>query len=222
MIKIRVDDFPYTKREERDRHNLLAFRDFKKVLEKHNVGYWLLGVIPGNCSPEDLDYLRHQCPYTRVGMHGIFHDESRPNEFLPYATSKEIERQLSVTRTLLEAALNRDVRVYMPPHNVIDWRTIEALRPAGFRAFTGGPETPNELRVSHEHLQYIHSEPPHEYGRSDELLQRNSAAHLLRWSGKDDVWLTLHWTWEVNIGLKNLDLFLAEISDSISPSNYRF
>lgn len=221
MIKIRVDDFPWTKREERDRHNLDAFMKFQDVINRWMSGYWLLGVIPGNCSGDDLYTVKHKCPYARVGMHGIMHDESRPNEFLPYLTCDDIGKQLGTTRQLLSSAIEKDVRVYMPPHNVIDTRTLAALKPAGFRAWTGGPETDKNL-WSIDALQYIHSEAPHQYGRSDELLARGSVAHLIRESTDRNIWLTLHWTWETNIGLEHLWTFLREIEGNLSMEDCKF
>lgn len=222
-VKLRVDDFPWTKRDERDKHNLDAFLKFQDVINEFVGGYWLLGVIPGNCGQDELNFLRHKTSGIRIGMHGIMHDESRANEFLPYLTTDDIERQLCLTRVLLATAIQQDVRVYMPPHNVVDSRTLTALPKAGFRAFTGGPETAPAFRNDFVGgIKYLHSQPPHEYGRSDEMLVRNSAAHLIRESADKDIWLTLHWTWETNIGLESLRRLLSEIGDSLSINDCRF
>lgn len=147
-----------------------------------------------------------------VGMHGIEHDEGKlniyQNEFEPWLSKYTIMERLVESRLALEDVLDQEIRVYMPPRNQIDRRTQEAARLAGFWAFTSGPETPLEMR-SGGPLAVYHSEPPHEYGRSDEMYRAGS--HRILSEMQDDVILTLHWTWEVNIGLDNLNGFLSQI-----------
>lgn len=215
-IRVRVDDFPHTKGE--PQHTLAAFRDFDRRLRSLMGGArYLLGVIPKRCTPEHLVYLRDETD-CEIGMHGIEHDESKldlfKNEFEPYLTRKAVEDRLWRNRQALELAVGRWVHVYMPPRNMIDQRTIDVLSACGFDAYTTGPETPERFRTG-EHprgLTYLPSHPPHEYGRTDEMLKQRSYDVLndRHRSGLDTI-LTLHWTWETNIGLENMDRFLRQI-----------
>lgn len=219
MIKIRVDDFPQTKAE--PQHTLAAFREFHRELTACTGVRYLLGVIPKRCTPEDLLFLARETDCI-IGMHGIFHDEEKldlwKGEFPPYLPQREICRVLQETAVALDDAIGRRTEIYMPPRNLIDKKTIDVLFDAGFLAFTSGPETPTDLRKStwkgdnHIAVDCIHSEPPHEYGRTDELLQRNSHLHLIEACEKDwDAVLTLHWTWETNIGLQHMREFFSKI-----------
>lgn len=223
MIRIRVDDFPHTKHEERDRHNLTSFRDFDRLLRMYlGDRRYLLGAIPMKCTPDDLVYLRDETG-CRIGMHGVWHDERLldlyQNEFEPYLTRSAVRAELEVNRVNLEKAVGRPVDIYMPPRNLIDRRTIAVLTRAGFSAYTSGPETPADLRSGGPGLTCIDSRPPHEYGRSDELLTRRSHDELI-WTAKEDktVTLTLHWTWETNIGLDHLRRFLDQIDPKLFGS----
>lgn len=213
-IRIRVDDFPQTKGE--PQHTLEAFREFHRELTACTGVRYLLGVIPKRCTPEDLLFLARETDCD-IGMHGIFHDEEKldvwKNEFPPYLPQRDICRILQETAVALDNALGRRVDVYMPPRNLIDRKTVEVLLDAGFIAFTGGPETPVELRLAgNRDVEYLHSEPPFEYGRTDELLQRGAHYRLIEASEAGrDVILTLHWTWETNIGLSHMRSFLQRI-----------
>lgn len=210
-IRIRVDDYPHTKGE--PQHTIDAFRDFHRRLTDGIGGRrYLLGVIPGRCTPEHLLCLRRDTDCV-IGMHGTDHDERRldrngGNQFEPYLTAAGVGSILQEHREALELAMARPVRIYMPPRNVIDRRTVGVLEGCGFEWFTTGPETDPEIRRLRG---TIHSQPPHEYGRSDEMLMRNSHVELNLRPDSQDTVLTLHWTWEVNIGLQHLDRFLAEI-----------
>ena len=46
---IRVDDYPGTKKEEFDKHNLKNFKKFDKIFKERDLTY-VLGVIPGHCT----------------------------------------------------------------------------------------------------------------------------------------------------------------------------
>lgn len=210
MIKIRVDDFPHTKGE--PQHTIEAFKDFNKVLCEFATSKYLLGAIPQRCSVDHILMLRNDVD-CEIGMHGITHDERlldiNQNEFPLWLSAQQILTALHGNRINLENAVGRRVSVYMPPRNRIDMRTIMILPKAGFDAFTGGPET-DDICKNAWRGHYFHSEFPHEYGRSDEMLQRNSHVYLNDFYNKDIV-LTLHWTWEVNIGLNHLREFLSKI-----------
>lgn len=220
MIMIRVDDFPNTKGE--PQHTLAAFREFHRVLQTYlGDKKYLLGVIPKRCSPEDILFLRNETD-CRIGMHGIWHDETRldlfQNEFEPYLTKNAVRAELEVHRVNLEQAVGRTVDVYMPPRNRIDRRTIDAAAKAGFFSYTTGPETPEEFRTGpHTFMSYIDSQPPHQYGRTDELYMRrsymelNQRAKLMPWPTV----LTLHWTWETNVGLSHLHKFMEQIHTNL-------
>lgn len=211
MIRIRVDDFPQTKGE--PQHTLAAYRDFHNVLREATGGRrYLLGVIPGRCRPEDLLFIQRELDVV-VGMHGTDHDEARldrngGNQFESYMTHRQVEEKLSENRAALETVVGQPVWIYMPPRNVVDARTLRAAQRSGFFAFTSGPETNVMGELCIEPLA---SMPPHEYGRSDELLMRESHQHLIEAASSGDVILTLHWTWETNIGLSHLRTFLSKI-----------
>ena len=210
-IKIRVDDFPQTRGE--PQHSLAAYRSFHNVLSEVTGGKrYLLGVIPGRCNSDDLAFVRDELDVV-VGMHGTDHDEFRldkngGNQFEPYLSSAEVRRNLQEHTVALDAALNRHVSIYMPPRNVIDLRTLSQLLIAGFVGYTGGPETDFTLR-GYQPLLYFHSDPPFEYGRSDEMITRGAVEYLT--ASSRDIILTLHWTWETNIGFHNLREFLKQI-----------
>jgi len=212
-IRVRVDDFPHTSKRE-PQHTLETFLEFHRVLS-HGIGHrkYLLGVVPGQCTVEDLLFLRQNVDCV-VGMHGTDHDEERltrngGNQFESYLSAGDILRTLHEHRSALEGAVGQPVKVYMPPRNVINHRTRGVLEQAGFGWYTTGPETEQwALQPGYA----IHSNKPHEYGRSDEMLAADS--HVILRQGIRDVVLTLHWTWEVNIGLQHLATFLNEIPDS--------
>lgn len=238
-ICVRVDDFPETKGE--PQHTLAAYHEFHTRLSGLIGGKrYLLGVIPGRCDYSHHMYLE-ETPGIEVGMHGVDHDESKldlwQNEFPPHSTREGIKVILQQNRMMLEQATNRPVTVYMPPRNRIDHRTVDVLSKTGFHGYTTGPETAEEFRtgahpavwvalksgIMEAHtVRYIHSNSPHEYGRSDEMYQRMSQDYLKArcLAGMNTV-LTLHWTWETNIGLDHLDIFLSSIgSDFFTDFHY--
>lgn len=218
MIKIRVDDFPQTKGEKQ--HTLDAFKNFHSVLSdgigKRN---YLLGVIPERCTSDELDYLR--TINITPGMHGTDHNEARldkngGNQFENFLTEKQVRQQLDKSRASLETALFRPVCFYMPPRNIIDRKSLRAARDAGFSCVTTGPETSLRKEDFDElGVEMFHSEPPHEYGRSDELLMHETDVYLSKYAKRIDMILTLHWTWETNIGLDHLKLFLSQIPKNL-------
>jgi hypothetical protein len=213
MIRVRVDDFPQTKGE--PQHTLAAFREFHKCLRECIGGKrYLLGVIPDRCSIVDILFLKNETDCV-IGMHGTDHDETRldrngGNQFESYLTTGQIRTILEGNRMALSTAVDRPVEVYMPPRNVIDERVAQGVRGAGFESFTTGPETSKILRNDWK-MWAVHSEPPLEYGRTDELLQRGAVEHLVKVAEAGDVVLTLHWTWETNIGLEHMRKFFAQI-----------
>lgn len=215
MIRVRVDDFPNTKDGEKDKHSLAAYREFHRCLSECLGGKrYLLGVIPGRCTVDDLLFLRNETDVV-VGMHGTDHDEARldrngGNQFEPYLSMIQIGQALYDNHEALQAAVGRPVRIYMPPRNVISHRTLAVLQHAGFSYFTGGPETD---AWAQKHKLAIMSEKPHGYGRTDELFQQEAHVHLRQFKG--DTVLTLHWTWETNIGLEHMRRFFAEISKEL-------
>lgn len=214
MIRVRVDDYPHTKGE--PLHTPEAFRNFHRELSALIGGRrYLLGVIPGRCTADDLLLLRRETDCV-IGMHGTDHDEEHldrngGNQFEHFLSRKQVSGRLQENRLALEAALERPVRIYMPPRNVIDWRTAATLSEVGFDWFTSGPETDPDVRDYFGH-QCIHSQPPYEYGRCDELFMRETHLRMMEKSDHGhDVVLTLHWTWETNIGLSYMRLLLSQI-----------
>lgn len=216
MIRIRVDDFPHTKDGEWARHSLAAFREFNKRLRESIGGKrYLLGVIPGRCSVDDILFIRNETDCI-VGMHGTDHDELRldrnsGNQFEPYQLVSEVKKELLTAHTALQLAVDRPVRVYMPPRNIIDGRTLQIIKDSPMKWITSGPETDQYAKLRHLHDHWIHSQPPHEYGRTDEMWERQSHNDLILRNDSDDVILTIHWTWETNIGLHHMVKFLTAI-----------
>lgn len=210
VLSIRVDDFPSTKDDEAWRHNLENFKRFHEVMQKHGQSYYL-GVIPNRTTDEQLRWLGEN-PSIRVAMHGINHDERFPNEFRDHMTAADIRQALVAARIPLDARCG-PLDTYIPPHNVFDPRTCLALVEAGFKRVLCGPGShPVEMDFGRRRgLEVIYSSEPLEYGRSDELLQRGSVAWISTETQKRDMMLTLHWTWEWNIGLDNLDRYLTEL-----------
>lgn len=207
---IRVDDFPGTKPEEFWRHNLENFKRFHDVLEKHEKNY-VLGIIPRYTSEGDIQWLKKQ-PLIRPALHGIDHDERFPNEFRDFETEDDIVRDLNAATSRLDPMVVPGyVEDYIPPHNVIDRKTCNALIRANFRNLYGGPGSDaGVLKYAQEMgLNVIFSPHPTWYGRSDELLHRDRSHEVVGRSTQGC--LTLHWTWEHNIGLENLDRFLTEV-----------
>ncbi len=213
MIRVRVDDFPHSLDREMHRHTLSSFRDFHRALTDTIGGKrYLLGVIPGRCTPDDLLFVRNETDCV-VGMHGTDHDESRldrngGNQFESYLTVDNITMLLHENKTALQGAVGRPVTIYMPPRNVIDGRTWQACKRVGFERFTTGPETNAHMRAQNI-LSEIPSMPPHEYGRTDEMWVRNSQLDLAL--SERDVVLCIHQTWESNIGLGHMIKFLGSI-----------
>ena len=210
-LLIRIDDFPTTRPEEESwRHNIDNFRRFDSIFERRALRY-VLGVIPRHTTDSMLRSLGGM-PCVQVALHGVTHDERFPNEFREHLTEGEVcQAILSARRPLDDLA--GPVTSYIPPHNVVDARTCNALKRAGMHRLFGGPGTYAEVARYAQGigLEYCHSEEPLEYGRSDELLVRGAVDHLKEQLLSRDVWLTLHWTWEWNCGLNNLEEFLLRL-----------
>ncbi len=213
MIRIRVDDFPHTKAE--PQHTLEAFRTFDKRLRECIGGKrYLLGVIPGRCTVDHILFLRNETDCV-IGMHGTDHDEERltrngGNQFEHYLTKDQIREDLRKHHTALQDGVGRPVQVYMPPRNVIDGKTANViLHESPMTQITSGPETHPDIRRGTN--RFIHSEPPHEYGRTDEMWNRGSHKQLRLRGDAEDTVITLHWTWETNIGLHHMVKFLTAI-----------
>lgn len=98
MLRVRVDDFPHTSVRE-PQHTRDAFREFHRVLSEGIGGKrYLLGVVPGQCDPDDLLLIRNELDVV-VGMHGTDHDEERltrngGNQFEPYLTTGKVAETL--------------------------------------------------------------------------------------------------------------------------------
>lgn len=209
MLSIRVDDFPFTKSEETWRHNLENFKKFDAIFQKHNRPY-ILGVIPSKATAHELDWMSEN-HLLSVALHGVNHDERFPNEFRDFQTRGEVSQAIFGSRAYLELFCKKSVDTYIPPHNVFDLKTIHALLDCGFKRILCGPGSTEEMVYvgKTRGLEVIYSPEPLEYGRSDELIQRGSVAWISSESQKRDIMLTLHWTWEWNIGLDSLDTYLG-------------
>jgi hypothetical protein len=207
-VMIRVDDFPFTKEDEwrSGQHSIDKFMEFDSIIP---VKY-LLGVIPFHCLNFSVwPISAHVVP----GIHGYWHAETRQNEFVGYSRN-DIAGYIMQGRDVIESVLCRKANIYMPPHNVIDLETIMACRVAGISGITGGPETDRiiPLVANHYGMRYIGSQRSF-YGRSDELLQAGADAELNQ--VMFNAVLTLHWTWENNIGFDHLRRFIDVIGESL-------
>ena len=216
---LRVDDFPGTKPEEFWKHNLDNFKRFDEVLEKNGVPQYTLGVIPKYTTEAHIDWLA-QNPRTRVALHGIEHDERFPNEFKPHETEDDIYRKImSAKEPLRRCNGNGEIDCYIPPHNVIDLRTAKALVRSGISDLMLGPGTDKEVfaQIRNSKLFSYHrvtySYHPTFYGRTDEMMDRDHAIPAILNDSRtsSNSVLTLHWTWEWNIGLESLDRFLCQL-----------
>ena len=111
---------------------------------------------------------------------------------------------------------SNEVTKYIPPHNVIDDKTCQALKRAGFDSVYGGPGSDTsvlERAYRMYGLKSYFSKFPTWYGRSDEMLQRKSHEQIVveKEIPYQSHVITLHWTWEWNVGLHNLDEFLSKL-----------
>jgi hypothetical protein len=208
MIRFRVDDYPGTKPAEFGKHNLDNFKKFHELMTRHGASQ-VLGVIPVYTSDEALQWMGKQ-DNIEVALHGVNHDERFPNEFRDHITEREVYLILSNEKHIFEEETGKPVSVYIPPHNVVDVRTVNALSRAGFKTLYGGPESDVSVLDSARALgmNTVRHMPPF-YARSDEMMAGNLHGWIRSHPGDFD--LALHWTWEMNIGLDNLDNFLSQL-----------
>jgi len=150
-----------------------------------------------------------------IALHGVVHSESHLDEFYEQSYNT-IETAILASKNFLEYHSERRVIDYIPPHNTVSADTILALSRLGFDRIYGGPETEEIAKdlIRREGIEYIHSEPPLEYGRSDELMQRGAVEYLREECKYREVCLTLHSPWEINIGLHNLQKFMEKLNDA--------
>jgi hypothetical protein len=152
-----------------------------------------------------------------VALHGIYHDERFLNEFREYTTEEQIRVALLFERDMMEMITGKNVKTYIPPHNTIDRKTVNALVKCEFERLFVGPETDVDViayAVS-KGMSVVRHSPPYLYGRSDELLQRGAPSFYRTAFTGLIINVGLHWTWEHNVGLQHLDRFLSEIEDLI-------
>jgi len=217
-ITLRVDDFPGTKPAEFWKHNLDNFKRFDEVLEKNGVQSYVLGVIPKYTTEAHLDWLASN-PRIEVALHGIEHDERFLNEFRDYETTEQITDKLNSAKQPLKRCNGYgDVTKYIPPHNVFDLKTVSALDRANFKSILCGPGSDQlPMRYARElGMDVSFSEHPKFYGRSDEMMYRDNAVPAILATTNPVV--TIHWPWEWNIGLENLDKFMSQISSLFKES----
>ena len=211
-LYIRVDDFPFTKPEESYKHNMNSFALFDDVMQDYGQKY-VLGVIPKHAKEEELAELASSSNIT-VAMHGVNHNERFLDEFADCLTSSDIQFLLRNNKSRFEKVINKQIVDYIPPHNVLNIKTINALYMFQFKNIYGGPGTSEYAisKVKELGMNFFYSKEPLEYGRSDELLQRGSVEHIKeKLNEGKDVWLTLHFTWETNIGFDNLKRYLEKL-----------
>lgn len=210
-VILRVDDFPGTKPNEFKEHNLDNFKKFDNILEKYNVKEYVLGVIPKYTDEESLKWLTCN-KRIKIALHGIEHDERYDNEFKLFEIEDDIFDKLCKAKLFLEKFGVR-VTDYIPPHNVIDYRTVRALSRLGFKRVFGGPGT-HQFMFFQNDIKFVYSEKNIWYGRSDELMGKYDVIDVIMKESKmSNQCLTLHWPWEWNIGLENLDKLLGKITN---------
>ncbi len=211
MLQFRIDDFPGTKPEEFFKHNLDSFKRFDEVLEKNGVKEYYLGVIPRHVTQEQLKYLSTN-PRVIVAMHGVDHDERFLNEFKEHQTFQDIKNAISSVKTMWDPIVG-PIDSYIPPHNVIDAKTVKALADLKFKKLFSGPGSDESKLVLADFLglDVVRNTDRVDYGRSDELLRSGMDKVIRELALTKRTTLTLHFPWEVNIGLDHLDRFLKEI-----------
>lgn len=209
MLRVRVDDYPGTKPEEFDKHNLENFKRFHETMG--DIPY-VLGVIPLHVVDrrQDMEWIRQQ-PTIEVAQHGVHHIEGpgNENEFgscppnLIITQLHKGQKWIGPTRV--------PITTYIPPHNHLDRRTIQCLSITGFRTILGGPGTYMSAQDDcHDFgIDLYESFPPYFYGRSDELITRGLIMPLWNAAQSESThFLGLHWTWECNIGFEHLNEYL--------------
>lgn len=212
MIHCRVDDFPGTKPEEFWRHNRENYLKFHEILIRAFPTY-RLGVIPKHTTIDDLKFLGG-LKGLEIALHGINHDERFPNEFREHQTQADIWEALKGALHPIPFYARRWVFSYIPPHNVIDVKTIKVLSESNiFSQLHTGPGTaPEMIGIAQQAGLIVHdTRDPREYGRTDEMMERGCFPYLNEEGKKRDFYITLHWTWEFNIGLQSLETFVREI-----------
>lgn len=211
MIRFRIDDFPSSDPQKHPQFNLESFKEFDAIMEKHDI-YYLLGCIPRYTTDKDLEWFL-QNGRIEVALHGINHDEKFRNEFRDHETENEIMERLNFWRGLWNSKIKNGLQYYIPPHNVIDHKTVRALIKSGFEMCFGGPETEQEVvnYALNKGLKFEVSEFPWLYGRTDEMLQRGSIEYIMKECDSRDLWITLHFPWEHKIGLNYLDEYLTKL-----------
>jgi hypothetical protein len=202
-LLFRVDDFPLTKPEESHVHTFDRFVYFHETMMRHVESY-VLAVIPRHTTAVHLRWLGEQvrAGHLEVAMHGLDHDERFPNEFRDHQSRSDRGKAIGEVQALWWPFVGQ-VTKYVPPHNVIDMKTCQALSNLGFKLVLGGPgsDLPTLNMARMIGLDYHYSNPPHEYGRSDEMIRAGSASFLRDMVECPDVEIccTFHWTWENNI-----------------------
>lgn len=210
-IIIRVDDFPGTKPGEFDKHNLDSFKRFDEVMYRNGFDSYYLGIIPRYLKKEDIAFFSDNRRIV-CALHGINHPEHIQDEFGEYEP-RDIEPALKAVKWVLDASLGYSIVDYIPPHNVVNQSTIHALHDLGFRRIWTGPET--DLTLDFSGIERLHSFKPFEYGRSDELLQLGSVEYFSNLNKEIVSYLTLHFPWEINIGLTHLDEYLRQLREAM-------
>lgn len=215
-VILRVDDFPGTKPEEFWKHNVDNFKRFHETVSKY-VPEYVLGAIPRHTTAHMVDYLE-STDGIRVALHGVDHDERYPNEFRDWETEEDVFNKIVSAKQPFQKCNGAfEVADYIPPHNVIDAKTLNALKLAGFRRIFCGPGTDDSAIVHGRSigLDMYYSSFPFWYGRSDEMLSKGAHEQIIKSQFTDSGThcLTLHWPWEWNIGLHNLDVFLHQIAE---------
>ena len=211
MLSLRVDDFPFVKPEESWKHNLDTFKMFHEIVRCH-VPEYHLGVIPKNVTKQQLEWLASQKGII-VAMHGIEHNESRQNEFLDHMTEKDVTDAIASAKCVMDPIVG-PIDSYIPPHNCVYMRTVNALVKNGFKTLFVGPGADEQMKlIASRSLRVVDSPSPYLTGRSDEFME-DGRKDVLRSMRQDDVehCLCLHFTWEVNVGLmQNLSPFMDRV-----------
>lgn len=236
-LKLRVDDFPGTKKHDFYKHGLDSLKKFDEIVTEFFSEY-LLGVIPSKLKNQDIEWLKNN-KHIKIAMHGVYHDETKKFEF--DGKSKEmIENDLVIGKLAL-LKIRDEIIDYIPPHNAVRDETLEVLEKLGFKTVYGGPGNDDEFwsktKYKFKNLNFYYSKWPELYGRSDELLngqtvicnnkkidikpgfdyvcnmlkQAKDLHYHLFFPGFDSVWLTIHLPWERNLEFKTLKPYLERL-----------
>jgi hypothetical protein len=233
---VRVDEFPhYRAWDDPDRFGLAAFERFHEIMAGAGVPY-LVAVLPhvareplspsasGSRPLEEREAaMLRRLAGERVsfGLHGRDH---RTRFASPRRRSELCGLGPAETEELLDDALGELARheirprVFVPPYNRFDARQLPILA-RRFAVVCGGPESIGQMGFQcspqwRGETVYLPSYAPF-YGRAAELLP--AVERAIEQAAGLWVPVVLHWGWEEQAGLRDLERLAARIAPNAAP-----